>query len=71
MDFQPPHPIPLRQPGHAQFIIATHSPIILSCEGAKIYSSDHAPVRVVEYEDTELYQAYKRFVVNRLQTKTV
>ena len=54
------------QAGHAQFIVATHSPIILSCEGATIYSFDHQPVRVVEYEDTALYQAYKRFFVDRL-----
>lgn len=59
------------QAGHAQFIIATHSPLILSCEGAKIYSFDHQPVRVVEYEDTELYQAYKRFFVDRLHNKKV
>ena len=47
--------------GHAQFIIATHSPIILSCPGATIYSFDHVPVRRVEYEETELYKVYKEF----------
>ena len=30
--------------GHAQFIIATHSPILLACSGAIIYSFDHSPV---------------------------
>ncbi len=53
------------QKGHAQFIIATHSPILLACEGAKIYSFDHAPVRVVEYEETEHYQIYKNFLIDR------
>jgi predicted ATPase len=47
--------------GHAQFIIATHSPIILSCPGATIYSFDHVPVRQVDYEETELYKVYKEF----------
>jgi predicted ATPase len=53
------------QAGHAQFIIATHSPILLACEGAKIYSFDHAPVRVIEYEETEHYQVYKNFFAAR------
>ena len=47
--------------GHAQFIIATHSPIILSCHGATIYSFDHVPVKRVDYEETELYKVYKEF----------
>ena len=51
--------------GHAQFIIATHSPILLACEGAKIYSFDHAPVRAIRYEETEHYQLYKRFLYER------
>ena len=53
------------QAGHAQFIIATHSPILLACEGARIYSFDHVPVRVIEYEETEHYQVYKKFLVER------
>jgi len=51
--------------GHAQFIIATHSPILLACEGAKIYSFDHAPIKVIKYEETEHYQVYKRFLIDR------
>ena len=53
------------QAGHAQFIIATHSPILLGCEGAKIYSFDRVPVSVIEYEETEHYQIYKRFLLER------
>ena len=53
------------QAGHAQFIIATHSPILLACEGAKIYSFDHVPVSAIEYEETEHYQIYKRFLADR------
>jgi len=51
--------------GHAQFIIATHSPILLACAGATIYSFDHVPVRAIEYEATEHYQVYKSFLTDR------
>jgi predicted ATPase len=37
----------------AQFIIATHSPILLAFPGATIYSFDSAPVRAVRYEELE------------------
>jgi predicted ATPase len=50
--------------GHAQFIIATHSPILLACDGSVIYSFDHTPVKTVHYEDTEHYQIYKSFMEN-------
>ena len=48
--------------GHAQFIIATHSPILLSCPGSEIYSFDYVPVKVVSYEETSHYQIYKDFM---------
>ncbi len=50
--------------GHAQFLVATHSPILLSCPGATIYSFDHAPIQAVEYEDTEHYRTYRDFMEN-------
>ena len=53
------------QAGHAQFIIATHSPILMACPGAKIYSFDYIPVKPIEYEETEHYQIYKGFMENR------
>jgi predicted ATPase len=37
----------------AQFIIATHSPILLACPGAKIYSFDQTPVAEVAYAELE------------------
>lgn len=58
------------QAGHAQFIIATHSPILMACPGATIYSFDHVPVRPVPYEQTEHYQTYKRFMADRHQFLT-
>jgi len=51
--------------GHAQFIIATHSPILLACPGAVIYSFDEIPVRPISYEDTEYFQVYRDFLNNR------
>lgn len=51
--------------GNAQFIIATHSPILLACPHALIYSFDGSPVRQVRYEDTEIYRIYKAFMANR------
>ena len=47
---------------HAQFIIATHSPILLACPGAKIYGFDSTPVKAVKYEETKHYQIYKHFL---------
>ena len=51
--------------GHAQFIIATHSPILLAYEDAQIYSFDHSPASVIEYQETEHYKIYKSFFLER------
>jgi predicted ATPase len=48
--------------GHAQFIVATHSPILLACRGATIYSFDRIPISRVAYEETEHYQVYRDFM---------
>ncbi len=50
--------------GEAQFIIATHSPILLACPEALIYSFDHIPPKTIPYEDTEHYKVYKDFMNN-------
>ncbi|MHB8918577.1 MAG: AAA family ATPase [Desulfocucumaceae bacterium] len=51
--------------GHAQFIIATHSPILLALPGSVIYSFDHIPVKRLEYEETDYYRIYNDFMNNR------
>lgn len=51
--------------GAAQFIIATHSPILLACPGAKILSFDHTPVKQVDYEDTDHFRVYRDFMADR------
>jgi len=37
----------------AQFVIATHSPILLAFPGARIYSFDQVPIAPVAYEDLD------------------
>jgi len=48
--------------GHAQFLICTHSPILLACPGARIYNFDQVPIAPIRYEDTAHYQLYKAFM---------
>jgi predicted ATPase len=50
--------------GHAQFIIATHSPILLACPGAAILSFDAVAVQPIQYEDTDHYRIYKEFMAD-------
>jgi predicted ATPase len=45
----------------AQFIISTHSPIIMAYPDSVIYSVDH-DFEVLKYEDTDHYQITKRFL---------
>lgn len=51
----------------AQFIIATHSPILLGFPDAEILSFDGGAVHPCTYEETESYQIMKLFLSNRGQ----
>lgn len=51
--------------GQSQFIIATHSPIILAYPGAHILDFDTSPLSETTYEDTSHYQITKGFLENR------
>lgn len=55
----------LVEDGLSQFIIATHSPIILAYPGAQILDFDTLPVSETAYEDTSHYQITKDFLENR------
>jgi len=55
----------LEADGHAQFIMATHSPILLSYPGAQIFSFDSPRIEEVDYEDTTHYKLYKQFFTDR------
>ncbi len=46
----------------AQFIIATHSPILLACPGARIYSFDQIPVTQVAYDELEHVVVTREFL---------
>lgn len=48
----------------AQFIIATHSPILMAFPDATIFSFDHVPVKKVKYEETEHVSLTKAFLEN-------
>ena len=53
--------------GHAQFLVASHSPILLACPDADIVTLDTVPAGAIAYEDTEYYRIYKGFLENREQ----
>jgi predicted ATPase len=48
--------------GNAQFIIATHSPILLGYPEATIFTFDAASIESIRYEDTEHYQITRGFL---------
>ncbi|NOS67283.1 MAG: AAA family ATPase [Candidatus Peribacteraceae bacterium] len=52
----------LLKSGESQFIIATHSPILLSYPGAQIYSFNENGVTPIEYKETEHFQVTKDFL---------
>ena len=51
----------------AQFIMVTHSPILLGIPGAEILSFDDGQIHPVEYEDTDSYQITRMFIENKEQ----
>ena len=46
----------------SQFIIATHSPILMAYPNARIYQLDEAGIRAVAYRETGHYQLTKQFL---------
>jgi predicted ATPase len=51
--------------GQAQFLIATHSPILLAYPRAQILSFDAGSIAEVTYEQTVHYRLYKQFLDDR------
>jgi predicted ATPase len=51
--------------GHAQFMIATHSPLLLTCENARIYNFDNDSIQSIGYRETDHYKLYKRILSER------
>lgn len=48
----------------SQFIIATHSPILMSYPNATIYSLSTDGIRKIDYYETEHYQVTRDFLIN-------
>ena len=46
----------------SQFIIATHSPILMAYPGARIYQLSQQGIEPVAYRETEHYQLTRRFL---------
>ncbi len=51
--------------GEAQFVIATHSPILLAYPGARIYELGQNGIEPVSYEDSFVYNLYRDFLTSR------
>ncbi len=48
----------------SQFIVSTHSPILMAFPNARIYELNENGVRAVAYKETEHYQLTRRFLEN-------
>lgn len=46
----------------SQFIVATHSPILMAYPGARIYQLSEDGIEPVQYQETEHYQLTRRFL---------
>ena len=49
----------------SQFIIVTHSPILLGIPGAEILSFDDGPIHPCTYEETDSYRVTSTYINNR------
>jgi predicted ATPase len=54
----------LTSSGKAQFLIATHSPILLCYPGADVVSTDGAVLRSIDYRESEHYQLTTAFLAH-------
>ena len=46
----------------SQFVLATHSPILLAFPGARVYQFSAEGIEAVDYQETEHFQLMKRFL---------
>ncbi len=53
-----------RRRGHAQFILATHSPILMALPGAQVFSFGDAGIEETGYERTAHYRLYRDFMAD-------
>lgn len=50
--------------GHAQFVLATHSPILMALPEAQIFRFAGSAIRETRYEETEHYRLYRDFMAD-------
>jgi predicted ATPase len=48
--------------GHAQFVVATHSPILLAVPGAQLFGFTREGIEETTYTETEHYRLYRDFM---------
>lgn len=53
---------------NSQFIIATHSPILMAYPNATIYQLDNSGIKSITYEETEHFMVTKYFLNNYRET---
>jgi predicted ATPase len=51
-------------PRGGQFIIATHSPILMAMPGGSLFDLDADPPALVQYNDLEHVKLYRSFLEN-------
>jgi len=51
--------------GDAQFVVATHSPILMSLPGARVLTFDACPVGEIAYRNTDAYRLHRKFFDER------
>jgi predicted ATPase len=56
--------------GGKQYIIATHSPLLLGCPGSTILNFDGGPVSPIPYKETRHYIFYRDFLENPVRFLT-
>lgn len=52
---------------NSQFLIATHSPILLGMDNAQIFTFDNQELETIAYEDTDSFTITKLFIENRTE----
>jgi predicted ATPase len=55
----------LEEEGKAQFIMATHSPILMAYPNAQIFSFDAEQIKEVNYQETTHYKIYEQFFTDK------
>ena len=53
-----------REQGHAQFILATHSPILMALPGAQVFSFGETAIEQTAYEETAHFRLYRDFMAD-------